>query len=47
MNVKCFFETLAEVYAKQTNVKVARVKIIEKQSPATKNDCVKAKCKSA
>lgn len=46
MNVKCFYETLAEVYARQTNVKVARVKVIEKQNPATKAE-VKEKCISA
>ena len=44
MNAKAFFETLAEVYARQTNVKVAKVKILEKQTLATK---VKEKCKCA
>lgn len=33
MNVKIFFETLADLYAHQHNVEVVSVKIKEKDSP--------------
>lgn len=33
MNAQIFFETLAELYARQHNVEVASVKVKEKDSP--------------